>query len=395
MIRHFSWVAVLCLMPAAVRAESKTYELTVAAGDTDRANTPIRVSLKLPAFLAKAGSVTLEDASGKKLTAQLTAPGLLAPAGDVPTKELHFILPNLKAGATATFKATISTDPPAPAAASFSWKEMPNQTAELLFAGKPVLLYMGLPYDESPKEKRDQTYKVFHHLYDPDGKQQLTQGAGGKLYPHHRGIYYGFSKVTHGDGKKADIWHCTNNVHQSHEKFLAREAGPVLGRHLVEIGWYGQDKAVFARELRELTVYHVPGGTLVQFASRLKSNDGKVKVDGDPQHAGFQFRQRRSRGKDQGTDLLPTARRCRQARRNPQLGRQETRGPRQPAVERNELRGRRPALTRSRTSTGPRTPNRPASASAIMAASVPTSSPKQRRTNRWMSRIACGCRRAK
>jgi hypothetical protein len=47
---------------------------------------------------------------------------------------------------------------------------------------------------------------------------------------------------------------------------------------------------MFAREERELTVYHVPGGQLVEFASKVRSTDGKVKVDGDPQHAGFHFR---------------------------------------------------------------------------------------------------------
>jgi len=37
-------------------------------------------------------------------------------------------------------------------------------------------------------------------------------------------------------------------------------------------------------------VYHVPGGLLVEFASRLRSPAGPVRFDGDPQHAGFQFR---------------------------------------------------------------------------------------------------------
>lgn len=289
MIRHVHWSAAWCLLlPGALHAESKSYELTVAAGERDRTNTPVRVLLTLPDALAKARSVRLEDASGKKLPAQLTAPALLAPAN--AGSELHFILPALKAGATAKFKAVISTAPPTVEAEQFTWKETPNQFDELSFAGKPVLRYMDLPYDDSSKEKRDLTYKVFHHLYDPDGKQQLTQGAGGKVFPHHRGIFYGFNKIIHGEGKSADIWHCTKNVHQAHEKFLAHEAGPVLGRHRLAIDWYGQDKKVFAKEERELTVYRVPGGTLTQFASRLRSIDGKVKVDGDPQHAGFQFR---------------------------------------------------------------------------------------------------------
>jgi hypothetical protein len=34
----------------------------------------------------------------------------------------------------------------------------------------------------------------------------------------------------------------------------------------------------------------VPGGFLVGFAARLHSTGSKIKLDGDPQHAGFQFR---------------------------------------------------------------------------------------------------------
>jgi hypothetical protein len=66
--------------------------------------------------------------------------------------------------------------------------------------------------------------------------------------------------------------------------------GQVLGRHRITIGWHGKDKRVFAEEVRELTVYNVPGGQLVEFASRLNTAAGPVKLDGDPQHAGVQFR---------------------------------------------------------------------------------------------------------
>ncbi len=64
----------------------------------------------------------------------------------------------------------------------------------------------------------------------------------------------------------------------------------MLGRHRVEIAWHGEKKEVFAIEERELTVYNVPGGQLVEFASRVRTTGGPVKLDGDPQHAGFHFR---------------------------------------------------------------------------------------------------------
>ena len=70
------------------------------------------------------------------------------------------------------------------------------------------------------------------------------------------------------------------------------EQGEVLGRHRVAIGWHGADenRKAFAEEERELTVYNVTGGQLVEFASRLRNTAGPVRIDGDPQHAGFQFR---------------------------------------------------------------------------------------------------------
>ena len=95
--------------------------------------------------------------------------------------------------------------------------------------------------------------------------------------------------MTYDDGKKTDIWHCPK-ASQQHEKFLDTEAGPVLGRQRVLIAWHGEKKEIFAHEERELTVYAVPGGRLVQFASRLIPVEGTVHLDGDPQHAGFHFR---------------------------------------------------------------------------------------------------------
>jgi hypothetical protein len=279
-----------CVCAGPLWAESKTYELTIAAGEQDRVNVPICVLLPLPVSLGQAQSATVQDAEGKKLPAQLTAPGLLAktPAtDDSAPKELHFILPNLKANTAVTFKATISTDPPAKAE-GFSWHDTKNDFMDLKFGDRPVLRYMYTTFDDSTKEKRDLTYKVYHHLYDPEGKLLVTKGPGG-MFPHHRGLYYGFNNITYGN-KKADIWHCTGDAYQSHEKFVASEAGPVLGRHRLEIAWHGVKKEVFAKEERELTVYNVPGGQLVEFAARLNSTGEKIKLDGDPQHAGFQFR---------------------------------------------------------------------------------------------------------
>jgi hypothetical protein len=182
------------------------------------------------------------------------------------------------------FQVTLLREPRASADA-FAW----DAEGVLAFGKRPVLRYMNAPLDESNGGAREKTYKVFHHAYDPRGERLLTKGAGGK-FTHHRGIFYGFNKVTYGDGKQCDVWHCTKDAHQSHQEVLESSVGPVFGRHRVLIGWHGVGKEVFAREERELTAYATAGGTQIDFVSRLKPLIAPVKLDGDPQHAGFHFR---------------------------------------------------------------------------------------------------------
>jgi len=280
-------VAALLLVPRAGAAE-KTFEITVAAGKVDRHNSPTTVLLPLSTEQAK--TVTLQSDDGKVLLAQITELGIMRRDADAAKEcELHFILPNLKAGASLNLTAAVSDAKPEKPA-GFHWKDTKGEHMDLLFDDRPVLSYMYHTLDESTKERREATFKVFHHLYDPAGKRLVTNGGPTGVYPHHRGIFYGFNKVSYGDGKKADTWHCTGDASQTHEKLVYSEAGSVLGRHRVLIAWHGVGKEVFATEERELTVYHVQGGQLVEFASVLKTSKATVKLDGDPQHAGFHFR---------------------------------------------------------------------------------------------------------
>jgi hypothetical protein len=233
----------------------------------------------------------IRTAAGESIHGQVTAASLGHAGNAGGKRELHFVLPSLKAGASAKLTATLGSEEVKKTPKAFAWHDTPGEYAELSFGSpaRPVMRYMYKALDDSSKEAREQTYKVFHHLYDPAGQQLVTKGPGGQ-YTHHRGLFYAFNRVTYGDGKKADVWHCTGDAHQSHEGFIASAAGPVLGRHRVAVDWHGVAKEVFAKEERELTVYHVPSGHLVEFASLVRTTGGPVRLDGDPQHAGFHFR---------------------------------------------------------------------------------------------------------
>ncbi len=180
------------------------------------------------------------------------------------------------------------------APAEFSWHDTPGESTELRFDNRPVLRYMYRALDESTPESRQETYKPYHHVFAPDGSQLLTKGPGG-LYPHHRGLFYGFNKVTYGDGKTCDSWHMINGSYQAHDSVLEQKAGENSARHRVAIQWHANDGEIYAREERELIVsqptHHGTQGTLIEFRSHFQpTGDKPVHLDGDPQHAGFQFR---------------------------------------------------------------------------------------------------------
>lgn len=284
---------------AALGAEPTTFKIEVKAGAHDRKQTPVKVAVEVPKAAAEETFAQLAGNDGLAIIGQLAAPSLLADAdaGDTDTvaRELHFILPELKAGQGTTFTVKVGGKFEGP---SFTWQDTAGQYNELHYNGKPVLRYMYRAFDDSTPENRFLTYKVFHHLFNQAGDRIVTNGPDGHSsyvfkeiqYPHHRGIFYGFNRITYNDGVKADLWHCQGDDFQSHEGFLASDTGPILGRHSIAIAWHGKEKQVILNEQREITVYHLPGGRLIEFASLLKSEVGNLTVDGDPQHAGFQFR---------------------------------------------------------------------------------------------------------
>ena len=176
----------------------------------------------------------------------------------------------------------------------FEWQTIDGDHVDLDFDGKPVIRYVMPTLDESSEEKRNNTFKPFHHVFSPDGQTLLTKGPGG-LFPHHRGLFYGFNKITYGDGKKCDTWHCTGKTFQSHEEIINLEADDDSASQIVAIDWHGEEGEVFAQEMRRIDVQRATHdgveGWQIDFASHLETADGKpIHLDGDPQHAGFQFR---------------------------------------------------------------------------------------------------------
>ena len=152
--------------------------------------------------------------------------------------------------------------------------------------GKPILRYVYVR-DRSTPEKNFDTAKVFAHVFAPNGTTTLTKGPGGK-YPHHRGIFIGWNRITHA-GKSHDLWH-VRNTEQIHVGFH-EDLGGSKAAVSSTIHWIGNHKEKVIEESRSYRI--VPekdAHAVIDFHSSLKAVNGDVKLNGDPEHAGVQFR---------------------------------------------------------------------------------------------------------
>jgi len=181
--------------------------------------------------------------------------------------------------------------------AGFTWQDTEGKYLDLLYDGQKVTRYM-YDYDESNTQRTFETYKVLHHVFDEQGKNLLTNGPDGEnpysksvKYPHHRGIFIGWSKLQF-EGKSYDTWHMTKGVRQVHQKFLEKKADAQKARSTALIHWKNGAGQVMVEEKRTTTVYRPVSGTIVMldFDTQLKAANGEVYLNGDPEHAGFQYR---------------------------------------------------------------------------------------------------------
>lgn len=172
---------------------------------------------------------------------------------------------------------------------AFTWKRGDAHT-DLYAGNQPILRHMHA-YDPSNSESLHDTYKPYTHVYDIAGEDFITKGPGGE-FTHHRGIFIGWNKLTH-EGKVFDLWHMKAPASMVHQRFDTLDATADAARMVATIHWNGDDadKPIIVEE-REITVRRTndPNERIIDVTSRLKAVRGEVYLDGDPEHAGLQFR---------------------------------------------------------------------------------------------------------
>ncbi len=282
-----------------VTSNAELIRLKVSAPKMDCLDVPAHATIQLPERLT---NVPVEEISVEliqlgNLFANVSVPGQIVIDEDKKT-ELWWVLPRVKAHSTSTWIATLKRREKA-GKEVFAWKDKKGEYLDLLFDGRKVTRYM-YAYDNSSKQRILETYKTFLHVFDAQGQNLLTNGPDGLhpyltnkiLYPHHRGIFIGWNRLEFG-GKRYDFWHMGEQGRvQKHQKFLELTAGPVLAKSSSLVHWDDKNGQTIIAEERETTVFRQgdPTVLLLEFRTELKAVGGDVFLDGDPEHAGFQYR---------------------------------------------------------------------------------------------------------
>jgi len=282
-VRFALLAALAVLLSINTAAAQSQLQLRVVPGGLAGVDVPVSVKIALPKDLAKVPADEIRVTMNRNGQSGSAVPGQVVRDGD--DTELCWILPSVEANEQQTWVASIAKGA-ASTKDAFAFKDTAGDHLDLLFAGRPVTRYM-YAYDTSTPERKSATWKVYHHVFDAKGENVLTQGAGGKQYPHHRGIFFG-GKLDF-DGGRGDWWH---GQVQAHQKFLEMTAGPVLARSTALIHWNTSEGRTVLIEERSMTAYRQTGGTLLlaDFRSCVKSADGDVKLGADREHGGVQFR---------------------------------------------------------------------------------------------------------
>ena len=197
------------------------------------------------------------------------------------------VLPTLAVAASFIMTAVLSVAGEQP---KFHWvDDADNGTADLSLGDQPVLRYM-YAYDTTNEQRTHETFKVYHHVFGPGNGKIITKGPGGK-YTHHRGLFVGWNKTSF-EGQTLDFWHCRKGEHLRHIKFVEKTGDEKSGSMTAEIRWIDREGKPVIVETRSVTVtkQSETGGWQIDWRTKLASKRGTVTLDGDRQHAGFQFR---------------------------------------------------------------------------------------------------------
>lgn len=195
----------------------------------------------------------------------------------------HRQLPGVSSGSSRPWQLPAALLVLSTSALAFDITVAEKDHVDVTSAGKVVAKLM-TAHDLSTSQTHHETYKPYLHVFDPSGTLRLTKGPGFN-FTHHRGLFLGFSKITW-NGKSYDRWHMKGGDQ------VVTAVTPSASGFTAMIDWQGEAKAPFLTEERtfHFTQPAAPFYLGIDMTTAIKPVSGEAEMNGDPEHAGAQFR---------------------------------------------------------------------------------------------------------
>ena len=253
----------------AAAAGAQTIPVRVSAPNQDYRDVP--VSVVVPAARLSAKRALPKGSTATACQAEPAGPGQV---------RLTWVVSDLKKGASRTYELL-----PTRAAGAKTGVELKQNGAnvDILVNGSLFTRYDTTTGPTKP---------YFYPLNGPGGKSvvrrwPIEDDVPGETrdHPHHRGLWF-----THGEMNGVDFWSEVGKpgktVHTGYERV---ESGPIYGHLRARTDWITPDNKKIAEDVRDVTVYGVPGGYLMDFAIAVKAVGGPL-LWGDTKEGTFALR---------------------------------------------------------------------------------------------------------
>jgi len=259
--------ALLLLMMGA--AQAKNYTVIVRAENRDYREVPVHVTIDAPKDFA--GVALLEKS--RPIPVQARRVG--------GKTQVSWIVRNLKKGESIRYKLAFEpVNRPAPTSGVLIDRNGANLDIRLnneLFTRYDTTTGPNKPY--------------FYPLLGPGGKHMTRRYPLEKVpgeepdHPHHRGMWF-----THGAVNGEDYWsegaRAAKTVHRQYDEVAS---GPVYGYFRAVTDWITKDGKKAAEDVREVCVYNVTDGRLLDFEVTVRATEGPL-VFGDTKEGSFGIR---------------------------------------------------------------------------------------------------------
>jgi hypothetical protein len=254
---------------AGADAAPRSYTVTVTAGAAPCAEVPVSVVLPAP---ADGGATPIARAGGVDVPCQAEP--------DDAGLRVTFIVAELAPGESRDYTLRFGGEAPAAPEGVVLTKEG-NGDLRVDIGGKLFTRYV---VDGGPKP-------YFYPVIGPTGTpvtrsfpMEEVEGES-RDHNHHRSFW-----VTHDNVNGVNFWAegegCGRTVHR---RFEVLESGPVYGRMVADVDWLAADGTKICEDRREIRIYNVPDGRLLDFDIAIRASEGPLTF-GDTKEGFFGFR---------------------------------------------------------------------------------------------------------